>query len=441
MLDPEKTQENPRDLETASQLRESKLFQIKTDLKTVYPFLFFDTERARKRPDQETQDLHHRLSTIGNMRPVDQQSKADLEAIKRRWEEDAKEKAKRGGRISFTGMDFSDLDLSDMDLSGLEFGHTYFDRANLSGVNFKNSAFMLARLKSANLDRANLEGAIFIDADLTDTFLEGANMKGNFVYSNFEGSNVKNATLDPRGLFKVRNFPIPIHFPKRDMRQEVEGMLGNSSKNSTEVKESEAILQDVQDLLKLYREYLKTKPALHDPVVITLRDELIALGKEVPKSEKEREKLYAKKLDWSLRKNDLGKVLDFDGADLSGLDLSTMDLTNLSLIGANCSRTDFTWSILSGNNCSLADFSGALLRMDALRGFLPFGASFKGANLSAARIRDTACILADFTDAKIEYVDSKKAVLLGAKFDNATIEESNFEGSANLENLKSAQFA
>lgn len=415
--------------------------EVKQELLGMYPSVTFETERVAKRPDQETLDLYSRLTIIGKLKPIDQKSQEELKVMKKQWEQDVKEKSRRTGRVSFSTMDLSNLYLSEMDLSGMDFGHATFENSNLSGVNFKNSVFMLTNLQGSILDKAILDGSLFISANLSNTSLRHTDMRGNFVYSDFTGATVEDPLVSSRGFFKAVNFPMPVEYPKANVKDWLDKELNKAgSKLPEEIEREKTILQQVDKLLASYKEYLKTKPEETNSEARALIDELVRLGKMRPTSEEDKRRLAELKLEWTFKKNEYGRTLVLDGMDLSNLDLSTIGLTNTSLIGADCEGTDFTWCVLSGINCSLANFRGAKLRMDTLRGCMPFGADFSGADMSAARLRDTTFIRANFRGAKLEYTDFKRCVLLGADFTNATVEDVIFDGSTNLENLTSARF-
>lgn len=107
------------------------------------------------------------------------------------------------------------------------------------------------------------------------------------------------------------------------------------------------------------------------------------------------------------------------------------------LVGADLHELDLSGTLLDESRLDEADLSGTVAMQAQLS-----GASFRGANLQCAMLREALLGNADFTEANLEEADLGEAILHGAVFrcanlygaqlDGANLEGACFDGAKNL---------
>lgn len=422
-------------------------------LKGNYPFVTFDTDRDEPLgEDEETNALLIELKELGQM-SKSHATPEDILDLRQKWMTKVKDKLGRGEPIIFDIADLDHLDLRELDLRGISLRNVNFEGSNLTGSNLSGDSVMMCNFQGAILDGTSFENAIAVNSNFRNASLRGADIRGvfgNFAFADFSGARIIAARLDPRAFYNSsfsgatikdchpgNDVEYPITPPKTTLA-DFEDALSKQALSSNPERDGQILLV-INSLIKLASEYLKTKGSAKTELDIALYNELRELGLLNPNLPETEIKL--RRLKWREKWVKLEKPANFDGMDLSGLDLTGIVLSGVSLIGANLEGTNLTWANLSGTNTMLANFRGANLHLTDLRGSFSIGTDFSNATLTAPRARETVFLGAKFQGANIAFADFKRCVLLGTDFEDAEIDESSFTQSSNLEALKKAKLS
>jgi uncharacterized protein YjbI with pentapeptide repeats len=117
------------------------------------------------------------------------------------------------------------------------------------------------------------------------------------------------------------------------------------------------------------------------------------------------------------------------GAGLQGLDLTGADLRGVDLRGLNCDGVLLEAANLAGVAMAGASFRGALLAHADLSDAQAAGCDFTQANLGKANLERLYAAHAVFTDSNLWQAEARGAVLSGARFEEAQLHGATFTGA------------
>jgi uncharacterized protein YjbI with pentapeptide repeats len=328
-------------------------------------------------------------------------------------------------RLPCPGCDLREVDLSKLtkiegeldgaNFEGMDLSHIRTWQGSFKGAKFKNAK--LTHSKGADLTRADVTGADFEGADLSKARLGVV-----------ENANLKAARLDGATLYAIKNSEVEgstLNAVKRFWHGQGVGMsetkiIGVSLKG---MDVSGINLRGVEltnvDLSGANLKGANLERAKLIDVELT--------GTNLSSADLTRAKLQKANLvqtnfsDAKLEDADLtGAIIDkttkFEGATLTGINLSEAQLTGFDFSSASLERSRFNKAALQGVNFSNANLASASLINTKLKDVVFTEANLKGV---------------DFSGAEMQSVDLSKLDLSGAKFTNANVAHSNLSG-ANL---------
>jgi hypothetical protein len=137
-----------------------------------------------------------------------------------------------------------------------------------------------------------------------------------------------------------------------------------------------------------------------------------------------------------------------NGANLQGVNLTNSNLELSSLVGTNLRGANFTGSNLSQANIYWSELSVACFRKANLYQANLIQSEFIGADFSEANLKEIYCCACNFSEAnfnatKLIDCDLSKSMLIGAKFNDATLQNCRVYGISawDLEGLDEANQA
>ncbi|HVT01033.1 MAG TPA: pentapeptide repeat-containing protein [Patescibacteria group bacterium] len=198
---------------------------------------------------------------------------------------------------------------------------------------------------------------------------------------------------------------------------------------------ADEIVIKTNELAKLVREKYGIRLAeerrpVFDENAYSIYQELRKLGKGGTREEK---------IEWAYKKAALGYI-NLDLAEFDGLDLSHVDLTGINLAGASFRGCNLEWTNFSGTKCMLADFQESNLHLANMVGALAINTNFQRSQITGARFRESFFNYADFSGARIEQTDMSFCIFYGSSFNGTLIDQTRFEYSVyHTEALKEAE--
>lgn len=119
---------------------------------------------------------------------------------------------------------------------------------------------------------------------------------------------------------------------------------------------------------------------------------------------------------------------NFQGANLSGLDLTGINLSYANLIAANLQQTNLTHANLNYAKLVVANLRGSEITGANLQGVKFVGAHLQQTRLNACNLKRADLSDADLTQAQLVRSNLKDANLSGANLTEANLSEANLEG-------------
>ena len=348
---------------------------------------------------------------------------------------------------------FTNANLTGANLTGATLTLNNFTGANFTNANFFNAGLINANLTNANLTGANLTGVDLSVANLTNANLTGADLTGAILTNaNLTGANLEQANLtktdltgtsfDRRTNLKNVNFG-PVNFGGiPDTPRIVAGRVSTIG-IARNVKNFTWELVEIQNDGR-YNYIIPgagISNATDDPWPFVPELEPVSEPEPEPEPEPSRDTVLEAHTNPSNDASRRQRLLDFlqsynagernfQGIDLSSLDLRNRFMGGADLTGAYFIDANLTGAILRDANLTDADLTDADLTGANLTGAILIDAYFIDANLTGAILTDANLTNADLTDADLTGANLELANLTDADLTNTS-----FDRRTNLKNV------